>query len=141
MQKDFKILLFYPNEPLLGIAPTHLAILSACLKQYGFIAKKGTINKAPGKWILYSMSQDTGIFEIDRNEQRLGDINYNNANTYYKRTILGNDKIGESYLFIFTGLAKSNDNNLYEKNNLNFIEILLFGLPEITTNTIQSISN
>ena len=39
MKKNFKILLFYPNEPLNGVAPTHLAILSACLKQDGFDVK------------------------------------------------------------------------------------------------------
>ena len=99
------------------------------LKQYGFIAKKGTINKAPGKWILYSMDMDTGIFEIDKNDDRLGDSNYNNANTYYKRTILGNKIKAGTYLFIFTGLSQSNinNNNDDDKYNLNFIEILLFG--------------
>jgi anaerobic magnesium-protoporphyrin IX monomethyl ester cyclase len=39
MKKDFRILLFYPNEPLLGIAPSNLALLSACLKQDGFDVK------------------------------------------------------------------------------------------------------
>jgi anaerobic magnesium-protoporphyrin IX monomethyl ester cyclase len=39
MKKSFKVLLFYPNEPLLGIAPTNLAILSACLKNDGFDVK------------------------------------------------------------------------------------------------------
>jgi len=39
MNKNFKILLFYPNEPLLGIAPSNLAILSACLKAAGFDVK------------------------------------------------------------------------------------------------------
>ena len=37
--KNFKILLFYPNEPLVGIAPSNLALLSACLKQAGFQTK------------------------------------------------------------------------------------------------------
>jgi len=36
MNKDFRILLFYPNEPLLGIAPSNLAILAAYLKHDGF---------------------------------------------------------------------------------------------------------
>ena len=36
MKKKFKILLFYPNIPLLGATPSNLAILSACLKQDGF---------------------------------------------------------------------------------------------------------
>jgi len=35
----FKVLLFYPNEPLLGIAPSNLAILSACLKRANFDVK------------------------------------------------------------------------------------------------------
>jgi len=39
MNKNFKILLFYPNEPLLGAAPSNLAILSACLKNDGFDVK------------------------------------------------------------------------------------------------------
>lgn len=37
--KNFKILLVYPNEPLLGIAPNNLALLAACLKQDGFEVK------------------------------------------------------------------------------------------------------
>ena len=39
MKKGFKVLLFYPNTPLFGIAPSNLAILSACLKQAGFEVK------------------------------------------------------------------------------------------------------
>jgi len=39
MKKNFRILLFYPNEPLLGIVPINLAILSACLKNDGFDVK------------------------------------------------------------------------------------------------------
>ena len=39
MKKDFRILLFYPNEPMLGVTPSNLAILSACLKQGGFDVK------------------------------------------------------------------------------------------------------
>jgi len=39
MKKDFKILLLYPSETLSGIAPSNLAILSACLKQDGFSTK------------------------------------------------------------------------------------------------------
>lgn len=37
--KDFKILLFYPNEPMVGVVPSNLAILSACLKQADFDVK------------------------------------------------------------------------------------------------------
>ena len=36
MKKDFRVLLFYPNIPLLGATPSNLAILSAYLKQDGF---------------------------------------------------------------------------------------------------------
>jgi len=36
MSKKFKILFFYPNEPLVGVASSNLAILSSCLKQNGF---------------------------------------------------------------------------------------------------------
>jgi anaerobic magnesium-protoporphyrin IX monomethyl ester cyclase len=39
MKKDFRILLLYPNEPLVGVAPSNLAILSACLKKDGFDVK------------------------------------------------------------------------------------------------------
>lgn len=39
MNKNFKILFFYPNEPMVGIAPSNLALLSACLKQAGFQTK------------------------------------------------------------------------------------------------------
>jgi len=39
MNKKFKILLVYPNPPLMGPAPSNLALLSACLKQDGFDVK------------------------------------------------------------------------------------------------------
>ena len=34
-EKEFKVLLFYPNEPMVGVVPSNLAILSACLKEKG----------------------------------------------------------------------------------------------------------
>jgi len=37
--KDFRVLFFYPNEPMVGIVPSNLAILSACLKEAGFDVK------------------------------------------------------------------------------------------------------
>jgi anaerobic magnesium-protoporphyrin IX monomethyl ester cyclase len=37
--KNFKILFLYPNEPLLGITPSNLALLSAYLKNDGFEVK------------------------------------------------------------------------------------------------------
>jgi anaerobic magnesium-protoporphyrin IX monomethyl ester cyclase len=39
MKKDFRVLLFFPNETLVGCAPSNMAILSACLKQDGFDVK------------------------------------------------------------------------------------------------------
>jgi radical SAM superfamily enzyme YgiQ (UPF0313 family) len=37
--KDFKVLFFFPNEPLVGVTPSNLAILSAVLKKEGFQTK------------------------------------------------------------------------------------------------------
>jgi anaerobic magnesium-protoporphyrin IX monomethyl ester cyclase len=37
--KNFKVLLFFPNETLVGVAPSCLPILSACMKQAGFEVK------------------------------------------------------------------------------------------------------
>ena len=39
MTKNFKILLVYPNPPLMGPAPSNVALLSACLKQAEFDVK------------------------------------------------------------------------------------------------------
>lgn len=39
MKKKFKVLLLFPNEPLLGVTPSNLAILSAYLKADGFDVK------------------------------------------------------------------------------------------------------
>ena len=39
MKKKFKILFLYPNGPMMGIPPSNLAILSACLKKAGFDVK------------------------------------------------------------------------------------------------------
>lgn len=39
MENKFKILLVYPNPPMLGVVPGNLAILSACLKKAGFKTK------------------------------------------------------------------------------------------------------
>lgn len=39
IKKKFRVLLFYPNIPLLGATPSNLAILSACLKKDGFDVK------------------------------------------------------------------------------------------------------
>ena len=37
--EKFKVLLFYPNEPMVGVTPSNLAYLSACLKKKGFDVK------------------------------------------------------------------------------------------------------
>jgi len=37
--KDFKILLVYPNEPMMGVVSQNLPILAACVKQAGFDVK------------------------------------------------------------------------------------------------------
>ena len=37
--KDFRVLLFFPNETLVGVMPPTLALLAACLKQDGFDVK------------------------------------------------------------------------------------------------------
>ena len=73
MQKDFKVLLFYPNEPLLGIAPTHLAILSSCLKQSGFITKLFDCT-------LYKSNKDTN----DDVRAKLGHVKKTNIDDYFK---------------------------------------------------------
>ena len=40
MKKEkFKVLLFYPNEPMVGVTPSNLAYLSACCKQHGHDVK------------------------------------------------------------------------------------------------------
>lgn len=33
--RNFRVLLFYPNEPMVGVTPSNLAYLSACLKRAG----------------------------------------------------------------------------------------------------------
>ena len=35
--KDFKVLLVYPNYSMVNLLPTNIGILTACLKQNGFI--------------------------------------------------------------------------------------------------------
>jgi len=38
-KEKFKVLLFYPNEPMVGVTPSNLAYLSACLKRAGHDVK------------------------------------------------------------------------------------------------------
>ncbi len=56
--KDFKILLVYPNDSMMGVVPSNLALLSACLKQAGF------------KTSLF----DTSLFPPADNEETLDDL-------------------------------------------------------------------
>jgi len=99
------------------------------LKKYSFIARNSLINRAPGKWILY-VNNNNNIIEIDRNDILLTDTDYYNEKLYYNKSILKNNIISNTYIFVFTHLAKSDFNN-YNDNNLNFIEILLFGINSI----------
>ena len=34
-EEKFRVLLFYPNEPMVGVVPSNLAYLAACLKEWG----------------------------------------------------------------------------------------------------------
>jgi len=117
--KDIKgewVSITYPNEFI--------------LKSYGFIAKSSLINLAPGSWILYGKDSNGNLNVIDSNDNQLLESDYNNKNNYYKRIINKNIINAKTYTFVFTKLAKSNTNN-FDDNNLNFIEILMFGLPTI----------
>jgi anaerobic magnesium-protoporphyrin IX monomethyl ester cyclase len=38
-KEKFKVLLFYPNEPMVGVTPSNLALISACLKEAGHDTK------------------------------------------------------------------------------------------------------
>ena len=38
-ENKFKVLLFYPNEPMVGVTPSNLALLSVCLKREGYEVK------------------------------------------------------------------------------------------------------
>ena len=68
----FKILLFYPNEPLLGIAPSNLAILSACLKGANFDVKLFDCT-------LY---KQTGGLTQDETREKLGQVKKTNIEDY-----------------------------------------------------------
>ncbi len=39
VETDFRVLLVYPNEAWVGVVPSNLALLSACLKKAGFLVK------------------------------------------------------------------------------------------------------
>jgi hypothetical protein len=98
------------------------------LKQYGFIAKKGFENCAPGRWSLYADMENPQL--IDTNNIRLSNVDYSKSNspsTYIKQ-ILTNTVKTNSYVFVFHATAKS-DLNQDQGNKINFIEILLYGLP------------
>jgi len=98
------------------------------LKQYGFIAKKGFENCAPGKWSLYADMENPQL--IDTNNTRLSNVDYSKSNSpsTYVKQILTNTVKTNSYVFVFHATAKS-DLNRDQGNKINFIEILLYGLP------------
>jgi hypothetical protein len=98
------------------------------LKQYGFIAKKGFENCAPGRWSLYADMENPQL--IDTNNTRLSNVDYSKSNSpsTYVKQILTNTVKTNSYVFVFHATAKS-DLNQDQGNKINFIEILLYGLP------------
>jgi radical SAM superfamily enzyme YgiQ (UPF0313 family) len=69
-----KILLFYPNETLLGIAPSNLAILSACLKKNGHEVKLFDCT-------LYRRNDAQ---TQDQTRERLGQVKKTNIEDYVK---------------------------------------------------------
>ena len=67
--RKFKVLLFYPNEPMVGVTPSNLAYLSACLKRAGHDVK------------LF----DSSLYKSIRYEKRTdGEEGYELTNQYYK---------------------------------------------------------
>ena len=68
-----KVLLFYPSTPLFGIAPSNLAILSACLKQAGHQVKLFDCTNYKPK------NEDT----FDQMRAKLGQVKSSNIADYY----------------------------------------------------------
>lgn len=89
--KDFRVLLFYPNEPLAGIVPSNLAILSACLKQAGYTVK------------LFDCTIYRSLHDViqDQLRSKLGQVKKTNIDEYVhlKETNIYDDfvKIVEEY--------------------------------------------
>ena len=100
---------------------------SFILKKYGFIAKADREANAPGSWVLYAKTTGNTYQSIDTSSATLTERDYNNVNTLYNKLILDNTVESNTYVFVFTGLTNTTNNN-YEDNNLNFIEILLYGI-------------
>ena len=72
MNTKFRVLLFYPNEPLLGIAPSNLAILSACLKEANIDVKLFDCT-------LY---KQVDIITQDKTREKLGQVKKTNVEDY-----------------------------------------------------------
>ena len=70
--KKFKVLLFYPNEPLLGIAPSNLASLAAFLKQNNIDVKLFDCT-------IYKKQEDNN----DEIRAKLGHVKSNNLSDYF----------------------------------------------------------
>lgn len=99
---------------------------SFILKKYGFIAKANYEVNAPGCWILYALKDNT-YRAIDTNLSNPADKRYFNINNTFTKSIDENILVSNKYVFVFTELFNTSINN-YKDNNLNFIEILLYGM-------------
>ena len=74
IDSKFKILLFYPNEPMVGVTPSNLAILSACLKQAGHDVR--LFDCSLYKSIRYEPRPDGEEgYELSNKHKRLAKIN------------------------------------------------------------------
>ena len=98
------------------------------IKKFGFIARQGLVGRAPGTWKLYGYNKgSTNVIEIDSNNNRLKDDDYNSKNNFtYSKNISSNNELLDSYLFIFTKAADSSFNK-GANYMINFNQILLFG--------------
>jgi hypothetical protein len=103
---------------------------SFILKKFGFIAKANYEVNAPGKWVLFAKNTSSiyQIIDDTRSEETLTIDKYFNVNTYFNKLKPLNDIVSDTYVFVFTGLTNTTKNSSRD-NNLNFIEILLFGKP------------
>jgi hypothetical protein len=117
---------------LLVILPTQTK-----LKRYGFVARAGLIGRAPGKWDLYgtnsssnlnNVSRNSNFTLIDSNQERLNESEYTTdpTNLTYVKRIHSNERLFDSYLFIFNAATNSNVNR-GANYMINFQQLLLFG--------------
>jgi anaerobic magnesium-protoporphyrin IX monomethyl ester cyclase len=120
MKKNFRILLFWPNLPLLGAAPSHLVILSACLKQAGFNVKLFDCT-------IYKSKNEVTDTEI---REKLGHVPKSNMDDYftakevdiyedfvrvveeYKPNIIGFSVIDSTIRFSYDFIKKIKDKNI-----------------------------